>query len=107
MHPIIIQYKAQITELCKKHHVRKLYLFGSALNGNFSEQSDIDFFYEMDHLVFENKLNGKDYAANIFELEDELKIILKRKVDLVRHDYQYPNLFIQAVADKKELIYAQ
>jgi uncharacterized protein len=107
MHPIITNNKEQITALCKKHHVHKLYVFGSALNGNFSEQSDVDFFYEIDHLAFENERNEKDYAANIFELEDRLKDLLKRDVDLIRHDFQYPNLFIKAVADRKELVYAQ
>ena len=107
MHPLIETNKEAITELCKKYHVRKLYLFGSALNGNFSEQSDVDFFYEMDHSVFESQRNGKDYAANIFEFGEGLKNVLKRNVDLIRHDLHYPSLFIEAVADKKALIYAQ
>ena len=29
--------------LCNSYHVEKMYLFGSALNSNFSDTSDIDF----------------------------------------------------------------
>jgi predicted nucleotidyltransferase len=107
MHPIISHNQEKITELCKKHHVRRLYLFGSALNGSFSDQSDIDFFYEIDHTAFEDGKVGKDYVTNIFELEEGLKSVLQRDIDLIRHDFHYPNLFVQAVADKKSLIYAQ
>lgn len=107
MHSIIYDNKEHIIQLCIKHHVRKLYLFGSALKGDFSEQSDVDFFYEIDHAAFENKLIEKDYAANIFELEEGLKNVLKRNVDLIRHDFHYPSLFVKTVAEKKVLVYAQ
>ena len=34
---------SQLKILCHKYYVDKLFLFGSALNADFSEKSDIDF----------------------------------------------------------------
>jgi len=40
-----LEYKkiTDLKKLCTRHKVKKLYLFGSALNSNFSDKSDIDF----------------------------------------------------------------
>lgn len=35
-----------IAEFCRKHHIRKLSLFGSALRDDFTAQSDIDILVE-------------------------------------------------------------
>ena len=40
--------KDRITEFCKRKHIRKLSLFGSALHGNFRPHSDIDLLVEFD-----------------------------------------------------------
>jgi len=40
---IIEQNINKIRALCKIHNVETLYLFGSATNENFSQESDIDF----------------------------------------------------------------
>jgi predicted nucleotidyltransferase len=34
--------KEGIEEFCKKHHIRKLALFGSALRDDFTPESDLD-----------------------------------------------------------------
>lgn len=104
MNSIIEQNKNQITALCKKYFVKKLYVFGSAMTSSFNEESDFDFFYEINN-VKENP--GFDYASNIFSFEKELTEILGRKIDLIRHDINQTNLFIKAVADKKILFYAE
>lgn len=38
----------KIIELCKKFHVRKLWVFGSILTGRFNEQSDVDLCVDFD-----------------------------------------------------------
>jgi uncharacterized protein len=40
---IIELHKNALIGLCKKHHVKTLYVFGSALRNNFTEDSDVDF----------------------------------------------------------------
>jgi predicted nucleotidyltransferase len=38
----------KIAEFCRRHHIRKLSLFGSALRGEQRPDSDIDFLVEFD-----------------------------------------------------------
>lgn len=34
---------SELAELCRKHHVKELAVFGSALRGDFRADSDVDF----------------------------------------------------------------
>ncbi len=65
----------KIAEFCKKNHIRKLSLFGSALREDFRFDSDVDVLveFEPDTIVGMIRLGG---------LEIELGEILGRKVDL-------------------------
>jgi len=65
----------KIAEFCKKNHIRKLSLFGSALREDFRSDSDIDVLveFEPDTRVGLIRLAG---------LEIELGEILGRKIDL-------------------------
>jgi len=65
----------KIAEFCKKNHIRKLSLFGSALREDFRFDSDVDVLveFEPDTTVGMIRLGG---------LEIELGEILGRKVDL-------------------------
>jgi predicted nucleotidyltransferase len=40
--------KEQIREFCRKHHIRWIALFGSALRKDFSPESDVDVLVEFD-----------------------------------------------------------
>ena len=63
-----------IDAFCRKHHIRKLSLFGSVLRDDFGPQSDVDVLveFEPDHVP----------GLAFFAMERELSIILGRKVDL-------------------------
>ena len=65
-----------ITDFCRKHHIRKLSLFGSALRGEQRPDSDIDLLVEFqpDHVPGFFTL-----ASMEFELSDQL---VGRKIDL-------------------------
>jgi uncharacterized protein len=68
--------KAEIAAICRRHHVRELSLFGSALGPDFRPDSDIDLLVEFD--------SGASVGLLQFgELQAELEILLNRKVDLV------------------------
>jgi len=64
----------QIADFCRRHHVRKLALFGSVLRGDFGPQSDIDVLVEFEP--------GTRTGLRFFAMQDELSAILGRTVDL-------------------------
>ena len=67
--------KEEIEEFCKKHYIRKLSLFGSALRDDFTPESDLDILVEFDpaHIPGLIRLAG---------MEIELTRLLGRKVDM-------------------------
>ena len=67
--------KERIKEFCKRHYIRKLSLFGSALRDDFTPESDLDILVEFDpaHIPGFIRLAG---------MEIELTEILGRKVDM-------------------------
>jgi len=48
MNPNIAIPQEQIAEFCRKHHIRKLSLFGSVLRDDFRPDSDIDVLIEFE-----------------------------------------------------------
>lgn len=67
----------EIASLCRRFHVRRLAVFGSAVDGTFDPaSSDIDFIVE-----FDDDLETK-FAA-YFDLKAALEASLGRPVDLV------------------------
>lgn len=64
----------RIAEFCRRHHIKKLAIFGSALRADFRDDSDIDVLVEFD----------PDHIPGLafFAMQDELSEILGRKVDL-------------------------
>lgn len=71
--------RERIADFCRKHRVRKLSLFGSALRDDFRADSDVDFLVSF----------AEDAHYSLFDLaamEEELGAILGRKVDLVERE---------------------
>jgi uncharacterized protein len=96
-----------IRDVCKKHHVHALYLFGSAVNDQeFSTTSDIDFLYEIDLKDFKDWDKGDyEYIDNLNDLESALVTILKRPVDLVPYKNIRNRYFKKSVDSNSQLIY--
>ena len=68
--------KKEITIFCKKHHILKLALFGSALRADFKPDSDVDVLVEFEP----GKTPG---YFRIFDMERELSSMIGgRKVDM-------------------------
>jgi len=96
---IIEQNINKIRALCKIHNVETLYLFGSATNENFSQESDIDF------LVRFKKFDLAKYFENYITLKENLKNIFKKEIDLIEEQTLKNPILIKSINDNKELIY--
>ena len=90
---------AEISALCSRHKVGKMYLFGSALTNRFNNDSDIDL------LVDFNKEEIADYFDNFFELKYALEALLGRSVDLVEEKNVRNPYFKKSIDNSKALIY--
>jgi uncharacterized protein len=64
----------RIDEFCRRHHIRRLALFGSVLRDDFTADSDVDILVEFEP--------GKTPGLAFFRMQDELSGILGRRVDL-------------------------
>ena len=74
----------KIQAACVSHHVKELYLFGSATREkDFGPESDIDLLFTLNTDSLPEPPN--DYLENLEDLETNLKNILQRKIDLVRN----------------------
>ena len=78
MQPIIETRRAELTALCRRFHVRRLVVFGSATRDDFDPaRSDVDFLVEFEP--------PDDLGAfhQYFGLKETLEALLGRPVDLV------------------------
>ena len=74
--PQIELSRDKIASFCKKHHIRKLSLFGSVLRDDFGPHSDVDVLVEIER-------GHVPSFFRLFDMEDELSVLLGgRKVDL-------------------------
>jgi predicted nucleotidyltransferase len=91
--------KEKIAEFCKKHYIRKLSLFGSALRDDFTPKSDLDILVEFDpaHIPGLIRLAG---------MEIELTKILGRKVDM-RTAQDLSRYFRNEVLNSSKVQYAE
>ena len=89
----------RITDLCRRHQVNKLFVFGSILTDRFNDDSDIDL------VVAFNKIDLSEYVNNYFDLKDSLQTVLGRDVDLLE-DKAINNPVLRRNIDRtKQLIY--
>jgi hypothetical protein len=96
----IIFPKEKIADFCRRHHIRRLAVFGSALRPDFKESSDIDILVEFE----------PEHIPGLFgiaRMERELSSLLEgRKVDL-RTPEDLSRYFRQEVLNEAEVQYAQ
>lgn len=91
----------RIIDLCRKHRVKTLSVFGSILTDRFSDDSDVDLlvdFESVDHDTF-------DYVDNYFGFRDALEMLFHRKVDLIEEKALRNKFFIANVNRTKKMIY--
>ncbi len=91
----------KIKDLCLKHKVKELYLFGSALSDSFKPISDIDFLVEF------SGVDLIDYFDNFMDFKSRLELLLGRNVDLVENQAIKNPIFRRSVDKSKQLIYGR
>ncbi len=72
--PRIAIDRQAVADFCRRHHIRRLALFGSVLRDDFRPDSDVDVLAEFEP----GQVPGFGFVA----VEDELSALLGRKVDL-------------------------
>jgi uncharacterized protein len=100
MNPLIESRREAIADLCRKHGVKELYLFGSALRDDFGATSDVDFLVELDWS------NDTNLAGRFLGLKSDLESLLSRPVDLVCYAAIRNPYFKEQVENQKQVIYA-
>jgi len=97
---ILQQRDAQVAELCRRHHVRWLEVFGSAADGSFDpEKSDLDF------LVEYFPLTPSEHYDAYFGLWEDLKNLFGRKIDLVEDGCISNPYVLRRVNESRRLVY--
>ena len=91
--------KREIAEFCRRHHIRKLSLFGSVLQGNATPDSDVDLLVEFDPVHIPGLIR-------LAAMENELSGMLGRKADLRTAEDLSP-YFRADVLESAEVQYAQ
>ena len=98
--PLVASRTPQIRNLCRRHHVKRLDVFGSAVNGDFRpDESDIDFLVE-----FDDSPEGQRFETR-FKLNEELEALFGRSVDLVDDAAIQNPYFRDEVDQTREPIY--
>lgn len=100
MQKIVAEKRQELSALCRTLHVKRMYLFGSAATGRFTDASDIDFL-----VSFHDALSAEEYADSYFSLHYSLQDMFKRKIDVVTEQSLSNTYFIESVNAAKELIY--
>jgi uncharacterized protein len=101
MTAIIEENRAKLTELCRKYHVSRLDVFGSAATGDFRDTtSDVDLLVEFDDSV------KADRFHNFFALREELQGLFGRPVDLVEPGGLRNPYFVKSVNETRRSVYA-
>lgn len=101
MNPIPATHADKLAQICRKHGVRQLELFGSAAGSGFDpERSDLDF------LISFEDLPPPRFADAYFDVLEELEQLFRRKVDLVVEDAINNPYFLEGIKPSRVLVYA-
>ena len=82
---IAFQHRQEVAALCRRHHVRKLSLFGSVLRSDFGPQSDIDVLVEFDPQHIPGFFRLSEMEIELSRLFDGRRVDLRTPQDLSRY----------------------
>ncbi len=97
MQPFITARQAEIVELCRTHHVRRLSVFGSAVRDDFDPStSDVDI-----RIEFEEPYRSAAFDSYA-SLREELERLLGRRVDLLSSK-TIPNRYLRREIEETQV----
>jgi uncharacterized protein len=101
MQPIIGGKREEVARICRRYHVRRLDVFGSAARDDFdAARSDVDFLVEFEP---NHPLGGLEAY---FGLQRELEELFGRKVDLVSPGRIRNPYLRRSIDQSRETLYA-
>ena len=97
----IARHRAEIEALCRRYHVRKLELFGSAASGEFDpDTSDIDF------LVTFEELEPAAYADAYLGFYESLTTLFDHRIELVSETAITNPYLLESIRGNRQTLYA-
>ena len=97
----IAAHRQELQSLCRRFHVRRLDLFGSAARGDFdSGRRDIDFIVEFDRDAPQHPFDA------YFGFKDALEALFGRSVDLVEAGAVRNPYLKASIEESRENVYA-
>ena len=98
--PIITNNLPQIKSICEEHHVKELYVFGSAAREDYQFYSDIDLLVD-----FEKEEDNNEFTQNYFWFKEELIYAFKKPIDLLFYKKAIESKIKSEIERDKILIY--
>jgi predicted nucleotidyltransferase len=89
----------KLAEICRKNDIAFMAIFGSFAKGKQNKKSDID-------IVIEFERNSEKSLLDLVRIEDELRKVFKRKVDLGIFSSLSPYI-IEDVKKEMQVIYGK
>ena len=93
MFPRIAIDPGALAAFCRRHHIRRLGLFGSVLRNDFGPDSDVDVLYEFEA--------GHEPGWGVEDVVEELERIIGRPVDFVPFKYLNERLRGRVLAEAR------
>ena len=101
MTPLPAGHLARVTELCRRHRVARLAVFGSVTTAAFDPASS-----DLDFLVSFAPMSPAEHADAYFGLLDGLEALFGREIDLIEEEAIENPLFRRATEASRILLYA-
>lgn len=90
----------EIAAVCREYGVRRLYVFGSAVQGTFDPAtSDLDFMVDLGEYE-------PEIARRYVRFYESLRAVVNRDIDLITVRSRGSDRFMARVVESRELLYA-
>jgi predicted nucleotidyltransferase len=91
----------ELSAICKSNRVAELYLFGSAVSGEFTDSSDLDF-----AVLFAEFLSPLEHGDAFFSLKEDLEKLFGCEIDLLSYRVIKNTIFKEELDRTKVALYA-
>jgi len=100
LHSSFVQKLPTVIDILKKYKIVRAYAFGSVCNEKFNPTSDIDLL-----ISFQENIDPLEKGQNLWDLEDELEMVLNPEIDLVTDTSLKNPYFIKELNETKIRLY--